>query len=94
WAGGLTLSYNEDTPLVRVDEISVSQPGFDFLEAFVEYKDFHGVTLRLRAANITSRANNFFRTRFADRASDVIEFREERFRKFGTLFRFDIEGSF
>ncbi|MEM9880071.1 MAG: TonB-dependent receptor [Pseudomonadota bacterium] len=94
WAGGLTLSYNEDTPLVRVDEISVSQPGFDFLEAFFEYKDFYGVTLRLRAANITSRANNFFRTRFADRANDVIEFREERFRQFGTIFRFDIEGSF
>ncbi|MEM7281596.1 MAG: TonB-dependent receptor [Pseudomonadota bacterium] len=94
WAAGIEMSYQEDTPSVRLDEISVFRPSTAFAEVFVENKDFFGVTLRGSVGNVFDRGNDFFRTVFNDRVAGDIAFREDRFREFGLLLRLDIEGSF
>ncbi|MEM6537065.1 MAG: TonB-dependent receptor [Pseudomonadota bacterium] len=94
WAAGFSWDYEENSPFVRLDEEGVSQfpPGFS--SVFVENKDIRGLTIRARMANLFDRQNNFFRTIFDDRLTNDVAFREERFREFGYIFTFDIEGSF
>jgi len=94
WAVGMRVDYNEQSPLVRLNEISEFNPSFAFAEAFVEYKDFFGLTVRFTVGDVLGRNNNFFRTVFNDRVAGDIAFSEERFRTFGQIFSFDIEGSF
>jgi len=94
WAIGFGVFFDEDSPLVRLDEISQFRPSRPFTRAFVEKKDLFGVTVRAQVGNLNDRTNDFFRTAFDDRATDQVAFREERFRGFGTLFELEIEGSF
>ena len=94
WAVGVELFYDESSPLVRLDEVSVFRPSEPFTRLFIEKKDLYGLTLRGRVANLNNRTNDFFRTSFSDRAAGEVEFREERFRGFGTLFELQVEGSF
>ncbi len=94
WAAGAAVFYEENSPLVRLDEIAVLKRPFAFTEVFVEHKDVFGMTLRATVGNVTDRDNNFFRTIFEDRLAGDVAFREERFRNFGTIFTLDIEGSF
>ena len=94
WAIGIGAFFQENTPLVRLDEISVFRPSRAFTRAFVEKKDLFGLTVRAQVANLTDRSNDFFRTSFVDRAADLVAFEEERFRGFGILFELEIEGSF
>ena len=94
WAIGIGVFFQENTPLVRLDEISVFRPSRAFTRAFVEKKDLFGLTVRAQVANLTDRSNDFFRTSFVDRAADLVAFEEERFRDFGILFELEIEGSF
>jgi len=79
---------------VRLDEISLNDPGFAFLSAFVENKDVAGMTLRATMGNILGQADRFERTIFADRAAGLPAFTEQRDRRFGTIFTLDVEGSF
>ena len=94
WAIGFGLFYDEDSPLVRLDEVSQFRPNRPFTRAFIEKKDLFGLTVRAQVGNLNNRTNDFFRTAFDDRAADQVAFREERFRGFGTLFELEIEGSF
>jgi len=94
WAIGIGFFYDEDSPLVRLDEISQFRPSRPFTRAFVEKKDLFGLTVRAQVGNLNNRTNDFFRTGFVDRAADEVAFEEERFRGFGTLFELEIEGSF
>ncbi|MEM9670394.1 MAG: TonB-dependent receptor plug domain-containing protein [Pseudomonadota bacterium] len=94
WAVGIDISYEENAPLVRLDEISEFEPSFTFAEVFIENKDVFGLTLRASVGNVFDRDNDFFRTGFNNRLTGDIAFVEERFRNFGTIFTLDIEGSF
>ncbi|MEM9619373.1 MAG: TonB-dependent receptor plug domain-containing protein [Pseudomonadota bacterium] len=94
WAAGVTLSHEENSPLVRLDEVSAFQQSFPFGEVFIENKNVFGLTVRATVGNAFDRDNDFFRTIFNNRLSDDIAFQEERFRNFGTIFTFDIEGNF
>ena len=68
WAAGLQLFFTENTPLVRLDEISLFQQSVAFTRVFVENKSVFGSTLRASVGNLNDRSNNFSRTRFNDRA--------------------------
>ena len=94
WATGFFVRHNENTPSVRLDEVSIFKQNPPFSSIFVENKDVFGLTTRFRLGNLFNRRNEFFRTIFNDRINNDIAFREERSRTFGTIFRFDIEGSF
>lgn len=94
WAVGAFLTWEEDRPVVRIDEVFQRTESVGFGRVFVENKDLFGLTTRLRVGNILNRKNRFDRTIFLDRAAGVVDFREERRRTFGTVFSIDIEGSF
>ena len=78
----------------RLDEVSLNQPSFAFLSAYVENKDVAGMTLRARVGNLLGQRDRFERTVFTDRAAGIAAFTERRDRRFGTIFSFDVEGSF
>ncbi len=94
WAFGSTTEWQKNARQVRLDEVSLNQPSFALLSAFVENKDVAGMTLRARVGNLLGQRNRFSRTIFADRAAGQIAFSERRDRQFGTIFSFDVEGSF
>ncbi len=94
WAIGAAFFADDNRANVRLDEIADRTESPGFLRVFIENKDVFGLTLRGRIANLLDRRNNLDRTIFTDRAAGIVEFREERRRRFGTIFSVDIEGSF
>ena len=94
WAIGGAWRYDEREPFVRLDEVAQRRESPGFARVFVEHKDVFGMTARFRVGNILDRDNRFDRTIFVDRAAGHVDFTEDRDRRFGTVFSFDIEGSF
>lgn len=94
WAAGFGLFYRENTPQVRLDEISLFRQSVAFTRVFIENKDVFGTTFRATLGNLNDRSNDFSRTLFNDRRVNDIATREERFLDFGLLFQLEIEGSF
>ena len=95
WAFGGSFFFDDNANNVRLDEIFVvNEPFPGFTGVFVENKDVYGLTLRFTVNNLTDRANLFDRTVFADRAAGIVDFVEDRNRRFGRIFNFEIEGSF
>jgi len=94
WAIGGFFRYDESRPNVRLDEFSrrIERPGF--ARVFIEHKDVFGMTARFRVGNLLNRDNITDRTVFLDRAAGLVDFRERFERNFGTIYSFDIEGSF
>ncbi|MFM7348069.1 MAG: TonB-dependent receptor plug domain-containing protein [Erythrobacter sp.] len=94
WAFGTRGDWQKVARNVRLDEVSLNNPTFAQIFAFLENKDVFGMTVRARVGNLTDQRDRFSRTVFADRAANRILFSERRDRRFGTIFSFDIEGSF
>lgn len=94
WAAGAVLRGESQRPDVRLDEISLRSESPGFARVFVEHKDVFGMTARFRVGNLIDQQDVFERTRFSDRVTGEIDFREERRRRFGVVYSFDIEGSF
>ena len=95
WAFGGSFFWDDRADNVRLDEVFVRNEDFPgFTQVFVENKDVGGVTLRLAVSNLTNRQNRFDRTVFVDRADGIVDFVEDRDREFGTIFTFEVEGSF
>ncbi len=94
WAVGGSARWMDEAAQVRLDEVALRSESFGFIGAFIENKDFAGLTVRASVANLTSRNERFDRTVFTDRAAGLIDFIEERNRTFGRIFSLTIEGSF
>jgi hypothetical protein len=94
WAFGLRGDWKKVARSVRLDEVSLDQPSFAQGFAFLEHKDVAGMTMRARAGNLMNQKDRFTRTLFSNRAAGIAAFSEKRERRFGTIFSFDIEGSF
>ncbi|BDI60726.1 TonB-dependent receptor plug domain-containing protein [Qipengyuania nanhaisediminis] len=94
WAIGAVYRNNQRRPNVRLDEIANRTETRGFARVFVEHKDVFGMTARLRVGNLFSQRDKFVRTIFADRAAGLVEQVERRDRRFGTVYSFDLEGSF
>lgn len=94
WAFGLRGEWQKVAETVRLDEIALDNPTFAQILAFIEHKNVLGMTVRARIGNLTDQQDRFARTVFSDRAEGRIAFRERRARRYGTIFSFDIEGSF
>lgn len=94
WAVGAIFRTEQKRAEVRLDEISLrtERPGFGRI--FIEHKDVFGMTARFRVGNLLDQRDRFERTIFADRLAGIVDLREERERRFGTIYSFDIEGSF
>lgn len=94
WAFGTRGDWTKNARNVRLDEISLNQPSFAQMFAFLENKDVAGMTVRARVGNLLGQRDRFERTVFTDRAAGIAAFTERRDRRFGTIVSFDIEGSF
>ena len=94
WAIGSSARWEDQAPQVRLDEVALRSEPFGFIGAFVENKDFSGLTVRASIANLTDRGDRFDRTVFIDRAAGIVDFVEDRDRGFGRIFSLTIEGSF
>ena len=94
WAVGAAYRFGERRPNVRLSEIGqgTDRPGFG--RVFVEHKDVLGMTARFRVGNLIGQRDNLERTIFIDRTAGLVDFVEDRRRRFGTIYSFDIEGSF
>jgi len=93
-AFGTRGEWRKNAQAVRLDEVSLNQPNFAQVFAFVEHKDVAGMTVRARVGNLTDQKDRFERTVFTNRAAGIAAFSERRERRFGTIFSLDIEGSF
>jgi len=94
WAIGASAFWNNQSPSVRLDEVSLDSETFGFISAFIENKDIAGLTIRTQISNLVNRKNRFDRTVFVDRAAGIVDFVEDRDRTFGMIFSLEIEGSF
>jgi hypothetical protein len=94
WAMGGNADWEDNSPAVRLDEISLRTQSFAFASVFVENKDVAGMTMRASAGNLLDRSNLFERTVFTDRTAGLAAFTEQRSRDFGMIFTFEVEGSF
>ncbi|MBU7581110.1 MAG: TonB-dependent receptor, partial [Porphyrobacter sp.] len=94
WAFGTRGDWRKNAQAVRLDEVSLNQPSFAQMFAFLENKDVAGMTVRARVGNLLGQRDRFERTVFSNRAAGQIAFAERRDRRFGTVFSFDVEGSF
>jgi hypothetical protein len=94
WAFGTRGDWTKVAQVVRLNEISLAQPSFAQAFAFLENKDIAGLTVRARVGNLLDQADRFERTVFANRTAGQAAFSERRDRRFGTIFSFDVEGSF
>jgi hypothetical protein len=94
WALGTRGEWTKIALQVRLNEVSLDQPSFAQIFAFVENKDVLGLTVRARLGNLLGQRDRFERTVFTNRATGAVAFSERRDRGFGTVFSFDIEGSF
>lgn len=93
-AFGTRGEWKKNARAVRLDEVSLNQPSFAQVFAFLEHKDIAGMTVRARVGNLTNQKDRFERTVFSNRAAGIAAFSEKRERRFGTIFSMDIEGSF
>lgn len=94
WAFGTRGDWRKFARAVRLDEVSLDQPSFAQVFAFLEHKNLAGLTVRARVGNLMDQRDRFERTVFTDRAAGIAAFTERRERRFGTVFSFDVEGSF
>lgn len=94
WASGVTAFWNDRAQGVRLDQISLNRESFAFATYYIENKDVEGLVIRLAINNILDRTNKVDRTVFLDRAAGVVDFTEDRDRKFGQIFTLEIEGTF
>lgn len=93
YGGG--FEYNRDRPFFRTEEIGREADGPRFANVFVEHKDLFGLTARATLDNILGGRDRFERTVFdGPRTEAPILFVEDRSRRIGPIFRFDISGNF
>jgi hypothetical protein len=94
WAFGTRGDWTKNARSVRLDEVSLNQPGFAQMFAFLENKDVAGMTMRVRVGNLLDQRDRFERTVFSNRAAGQVAFSERRERRYGTVFSLDVDGSF
>ncbi|MDY7097057.1 MAG: TonB-dependent receptor plug domain-containing protein [Pseudomonadota bacterium] len=93
-AVGSTFDWRKFSENVRLDEISLEAQSTGFAGAYIEHKDIGGLTVRVSVRNLLNRKETFDRIVFIDRIAGLVDFSETRTRRFGTIFTFNIEGSF
>ena len=94
WAWGFGIDRWRNARNFRLDESfqDTHLPGFAW--AFVEHKDVYGMTATVTFGNLLDMSDNFQRDVYTPRRDGVLLFSEDRERKFGDIFTFELSGSF
>ncbi|MFZ1742616.1 MAG: TonB-dependent receptor plug domain-containing protein [Pontixanthobacter sp.] len=95
WAYGGGYTYEHRTPYFRASEIGSVYEGPSFANAFVEHKNLMGLTVNVMVSNIIDGRDRLVRTVYdGNRTDGIIRFSENRNRKIGPIFRFNVSGNF
>lgn len=94
WAYGFGVSHQRYAPTFRPSEVA---HGFEFPvfgNAFIEHKDFYGLTVRASVGNVFSGESYLRRTGFSGRRDGPVAFYERRDRTVGPIYGLEIRGKF
>lgn len=94
WAWGVNYARYREAAVLRLDERSYSASDVGEAKIFLEHKNLFGMKLNVSARNILDSYDQFERTVYVQRRDGPVDFRENRFRKFGAVFEIQLEGSF
>ena len=94
WAWGGNLSYAFSARDYRLTEVGRFWEGPVWGSLFVERKDFHGLTLRFNAGNLTNAMSMWDRVVYVDRRTGPVDYIEKRDRRIGPIFSFTVSGKF
>lgn len=94
WAWGGDLSYSFYARDYRLSEVGRQWEGPVWGGLFVERKNWHGLTVRLNASNLTNAMSMWQRTVYLDRRTDPVDYFEDRDRRIGPIFSLSVSGKF
>ncbi|QSX77851.1 TonB-dependent receptor plug domain-containing protein [Agrilutibacter solisilvae] len=94
WAWGGNLDYSFYSRDYRLSEVGRVWEGPIWGSLFIERKNFHGMTLRFNAGNLTDARSMWDRVVYVDRRTGPIDFIEKRDRRIGPIFSFAVSGTF
>lgn len=95
WAWGVGAQYNHVQPSYRLSQVAVEYEGPTYTLGFVEYKDFHGLTINFQIFNLTDGRAIFYRTVYDGLRTDGnVRFNESRDLSVQPIFRLQLKGSF
>lgn len=94
WAWGFDISYSFYARDYRLTEVGRQWEGPVWCSVYIEYKDFHGMTLRASSDNVFSSRSMWDRTVYVDRRTGPIDYIEDRDRRIGPIVSFSVSGKF
>ena len=94
WAWGASASHFKPASNYRLGQLIFSNEGPVFASLFVEHKDVFGLKVRGQLGNILDADSVLNRVVYVGRRTGPISFIEDRNRKIGPIFSFNISGSF
>lgn len=96
WAWGVNAQYYHAQPSYRISQVDLNYEGPTYHVAFIEHKDFFGVTANLQVFNVTDRGRSIFRRTVYDgpRTDGVVRFHENRALEVAPIFRLQFTGNF
>jgi hypothetical protein len=95
WAWGADANYSHVTKTFRLTEFGRQFEGPVWLSAFVEHKDFYGLTVRATAGNIINARSRWDRVVYTGRRNTApVDFIETRNRLIGPILTFSVRGTF
>jgi outer membrane receptor for ferrienterochelin and colicins len=94
WAWGSDLSYSFYSRDYRLTEVGRLWEGPVWGSLFIERKNFHGLTVRVTAANMTNAMSMWQRTVYVGRRTGPVDFHEDRDRRIGPILDLKISGKF
>lgn len=95
WAWGAGLEYHHILPSYRLSEVVINYEGPTYTWAFIEHKDFFGMTASLNVFNLTDGRGIYNRTVYSGpRDSSPVLFIEDENLSVQPIFRFELTGNF
>ncbi|MEM8499042.1 MAG: hypothetical protein AAF542_13525 [Pseudomonadota bacterium] len=94
WAWGINYARFREADVLRLDERSHSASDLGEAKIFLEHKNLFGLKLNVSARNLLDSYDQFERSVYVQRRDGPLDFRENRFRKFGAVYEIQLEGSF
>ncbi len=95
WAYGFGIEYVHVLPSYRLAEIAKDYEGPTYTSAFIEYKDFYGMTVNFNVFNLSDGRSIYHRTVYTDRRDNSpVSFTENRNLSVQPIFRLQFTGNF
>lgn len=94
WAWGGDVSYWFSEKDYRLTEVGRFWEGPYWGGLYVEYKDWHGMTVRLSGSNLLDARSKWNRTVYVDRRDGPVDFTQETDRLIGPIWQLSLSGKF